>query len=63
MGCGAAIASEHYLYITPTGQMKGTTDAGQVLVLAMPREELRRMRLGDTFTLVVLQHARVAGSR
>ena len=46
-----------------TGQMKGTTDAGQVLVLAMPREELGRMRLGDPFTLVVPQHARVAGSR
>jgi hypothetical protein len=46
-----------------TGQMKVTTDAGQVLVLAMPREELGRMRIGDTFTLVVPQHARVAGSR
>ena len=46
-----------------TGQMKVTTDAGQVLVLAMPREELGRMRIGDTFILVVPQHARVAGSR
>jgi hypothetical protein len=46
-----------------TGQMKVTTDASQVLVLAMPREELRRMRIGDTFTLVVPQHSRVAGSR
>jgi hypothetical protein len=45
-----------------TGQMKVTTDAGQVLVLAMPREELGRMRIGDTFTLVVPQHARVAES-
>jgi hypothetical protein len=46
-----------------TGQMKGTTDAGQVLVLALPREELGRMRIGDTFTLVVPQHARVTESR
>jgi hypothetical protein len=46
-----------------TGRMKVTTDAGQVLVLAMPREELGSMRIGDTFTLMVPHHARVAGSR
>jgi hypothetical protein len=46
-----------------TGRVKASTDAGQVLVLAMPRAELGRMKLGDTFTLVVPQHARVAGSR
>jgi hypothetical protein len=46
-----------------TGQMKVTTDAGQVLVLDMPREGLGSMKIGDTFTLVVPQHARVAGYR
>jgi len=46
-----------------TGRVKASTDAGQVLVLAMPRADLGRMKLGDTFTLVVPQHARVAGSR
>jgi len=46
-----------------TGRMKVSTDTGQVLVLAMPREDLRSMRMGDTFTLVMPQHARVAGYR
>lgn len=46
-----------------TGRMKVTTDAGQVLVLVMPREELGNMKIGDTFTLVVPHHARVAKYR
>jgi hypothetical protein len=46
-----------------TGWLRASTDAGQVLVLAMPREDLRSMKMGDTFTLVVPQHARVAGYR
>jgi hypothetical protein len=49
-----------------TGRMKVTTDAGQVLVLVMPREDLGSMKIGDTFTLVVPHqphHARVAGYR
>jgi hypothetical protein len=46
-----------------TNRMKASTDAGQVLVLAMPREELGSMKIGDTFTLVVPQHARIAGYR
>jgi hypothetical protein len=45
------------------GWLRASTDAGQVLVLAMPREDLRSMKMGDTFTLVVPQHARVAGYR
>ena len=46
-----------------TGRMKVTTDAGQVLVLVMPREELGNMKIGDTFTLVVPHHARMAEYR
>jgi hypothetical protein len=46
-----------------SGRMKASTDAGQVLILAMPREELGSMKIGDTFTLVVPQHARMAGYR
>jgi len=46
-----------------TGWVRASTDAGQVLVLAMPREDLRSMKIGDTFTLVVPQHARIAGYR
>ena len=46
-----------------TGRMKASTDAGQVLVLAMPREDLRNMKMGDTFTLVVPDHAKMAGYR
>jgi hypothetical protein len=37
--------------------------AFQVLLLAMPREELGRMPMDDTVILVVPQHARVAGYR
>jgi hypothetical protein len=46
-----------------TGWVRASTDAGQVLVLAMPREDLGSMKIGDTFTLVVPQHARIAGYR
>ena len=46
-----------------TGRMKVTTDAGQVLVLVMPREELGNMKIGDTFTLVVPHHASMAEYR
>jgi hypothetical protein len=51
---------------TTTGQIRASTDAGQVLVLVIPREDLGSMKGGDTFTLVVPQqphHARVAGYR
>jgi len=49
-----------------TGQIRASTDAGQVLVLVISREDLGSMKIGDTFTLVVLHqphHARVAGYR
>jgi len=46
-----------------SSRLKATTDAGQVLILAMPRQELGSMKIGDTFTLVVPQHARMAGYR
>jgi len=46
-----------------SGRVKASTDAGQVLVLAMPRAALGSRKIGDTFTLVVPQHARVAGYR
>jgi len=46
-----------------SGRVKASTDAGQVLVLAMPHENLGNMKIGDTFTLVVPQHARMAGYR
>jgi len=46
-----------------TSRMKVTTDAGQVLVLVMPREEFGNMKIGDTFTLVVPHHARMAEHR
>src|SRR5499426_308987 len=38
-----------------TNRVKARTDAGQVLVLAMAREEIGNMRIGDTFTLAVQQ--------
>ena len=44
-------------------RVKATTDAGQVLILAMPHGDLGSMKIGDTFTLVVPQHARMAGYR
>ena len=46
-----------------SSRLKATTDAGQVLILAMPRGDLGSMKIGDTFTLVVPQHARMAGYR
>jgi len=45
------------------GRVRAATDAGQVLVLAVPREDLGGLKIGDTFTLVVPQHARMAGYR
>src|SRR3989442_1277804 len=49
-----------------TSQIRASTDAGQVLVLAIPREDLGSMKIGDTFTLEVPHqphHARMAGYR
>lgn len=46
-----------------TDRVKAQTDAGQVLVLAMAREDLESMRIGDTFTLTVPQHAAVVERR
>jgi hypothetical protein len=46
-----------------TGRIQAATDAGQVLLLVIPREDLGSMTMGDTVTLVVPQHARVAGYR
>src|SRR5262245_24504444 len=43
-----------------TNRVKARTDAGQVLILAMAREELGNIRIGDTFTLAVYQRATVA---
>ena len=48
---------------TTTGQIRASTDAGQVLVLAIPRDDLGSIKVGDTFALVVPHqphHARVA---
>jgi hypothetical protein len=42
-----------------TNQVKAQTDAGQVLVLAMAREALGSMKIGDTFTLTVPQRTAV----
>ena len=46
-----------------TNQVKAQTDAGQVLVLAMAREALGSMRIGDTFTLTVPQRTAVVEHR
>jgi hypothetical protein len=46
-----------------TSQIRASTDAGQVLVLAIPRDDLGSMKVGDTFALVVphqTHHAKVA---
>ena len=43
-----------------TNRVKARTDAGQVLILAMAREEIGNMRIGDTFTFAVHQRATVA---
>src|SRR5215510_14605726 len=44
-------------------QVKAQTDAGQVLVLAMAREALGSMKIGDTFTLTVPQSTAVVEHR
>jgi hypothetical protein len=36
-----------------TNRVKAQTDAGQVLVLAIAREDLESIKLGDAFTLAV----------
>ena len=46
-----------------TGQIQAATEAGQVLVLAIPRAELGSLMMGDTVTLVVPQPARGVGYR
>ena len=46
-----------------TNRVRAQTDAGQVLVLAMAREALGSMKIGDTFTLTVPQRAAVVGQR
>ena len=46
-----------------TNRVKAQTDAGQVLVLAMAREALGSMRIGDTFTLTVPQRTAVMEQR
>jgi hypothetical protein len=46
-----------------TNRVKAQTDAGQVLVLAMAREALGSMRIGDTFTLTVPQRTAVTERR
>ena len=46
-----------------TNRVKAQTDAGQVLVLAMAREALGSMRIGDTFTLTVPQRTAVVEQR
>jgi len=44
-------------------RVKAQTDAGQVLVLAMAREDLENMRIGDTFTITVSQRAVIVEQR
>jgi hypothetical protein len=44
-------------------QVKAKTDAGQVLILAVPHESLAGLQLGDTFTLAVPQKAAVAAEQ
>lgn len=46
-----------------TNLVKAQTDAGQTLVLAIPHEDLRGMKTGDTFTLMVPPHAQMAEQR
>jgi hypothetical protein len=46
-----------------SNRVKAQTDAGQVLVLGMAREDLGSMRIGDTFTLTVPQRTAVMGQR
>jgi hypothetical protein len=42
-----------------TNRVKARTDAGQVLVLAIAREALKNIQMGDTFTLTVPQRTAV----
>jgi hypothetical protein len=46
-----------------TNQVKAKTDAGQVLVLAVPHETLAGVQLGDTLTFALPQYAAVAARR
>jgi len=46
-----------------TNRVKAQTDAGQVLVLAIAREEIGSIKMGDTFTLTVPQRAAVMEQR
>ena len=46
-----------------TNRVRAQTDAGQVLVLAMAREALGSMKIGDTFTLTVPQRTAVMEQR
>jgi hypothetical protein len=46
-----------------TNRVKAQTDGGQVLVLAMARDDIGSMKIGDTFTLTVSQRAAVAVQR
>jgi hypothetical protein len=46
-----------------TNRVKAQTDAGQVLVLAIAREDLGSVKLGDTFTLTVPRRAAVMEQR
>jgi hypothetical protein len=46
-----------------TGRIQAATDAGQVLILIISREDLGSLMMGDTITLVVPHHARIAGDR
>ena len=46
-----------------TNRVKAQTDAGQVLVLGMAREELGNLKIGDTFTISVSQRAAVVEQR
>jgi hypothetical protein len=46
-----------------TNRVKARTDAGQVLVLAIAREELGNLQMGDAFTLTVPQRTAVMEQR
>ena len=46
-----------------TNRAKAQTDAGQELILAMAREALGSMKIGDTFTLTVPQRTAVMEQR
>src|SRR5215510_509625 len=46
-----------------TNRVKAQTDAGQVLVLAMAREDLGSMKIGDAVTFAVAQRTAVTEQR